>query len=63
MAAVPFPLGSSATCFSQQQLTTTEPQRLPNCWSMEERVCISGFEGSQAVPARPSGKASAYDRN
>jgi hypothetical protein len=25
--------------------------------------CISGFEGSQAVPARPSGIGNAYDRN
>jgi hypothetical protein len=31
--------------------------------SKKERNCISGFEGSQAVPARPSGRGSAYDRN
>jgi hypothetical protein len=27
------------------------------------RSYISGFEGSQAVPARPSGRGNAYDRN
>jgi hypothetical protein len=27
------------------------------------RNCISVFEGSQAVPARPSGRGNAYDRN
>jgi hypothetical protein len=31
--------------------------------SKEERNYISGFEGSQAVPAGPSGRGSAYDRN
>jgi hypothetical protein len=28
----------------------------------DTRNCISGFEGSQAVPARPSGKGNAYNR-
>jgi hypothetical protein len=27
------------------------------------RNCISGFEGSQAVPVCPSGRGTAYDRN
>jgi hypothetical protein len=27
------------------------------------RNCISGFEGSQAVPARPSGRGNAYVPN
>jgi hypothetical protein len=31
--------------------------------SKKERICIFGFEGSHAVPARPSGRGSAYDRN
>jgi hypothetical protein len=29
----------------------------------KERIYISGFEGSQAVPARPSVRGSAYCRN
>jgi hypothetical protein len=29
----------------------------------KERTYISGFEGSQAVPARPSGRGSALNRN
>jgi hypothetical protein len=29
----------------------------------KERNYISGFEGSQAVPARPSGRSNAYDLN
>jgi hypothetical protein len=32
-------------------------------WSRKERIYISGFEGSQAVPARPYGRSSAYDQN
>jgi hypothetical protein len=28
-----------------------------------ERIYISGFEGSQAVPACPSGRGSSYDIN
>jgi hypothetical protein len=31
--------------------------------SKKERNNVSGFEGSQAVPGRPSGRGSAYDRN
>jgi hypothetical protein len=27
------------------------------------RNCSSGFKGSQAVPARPSGRSNSYDRN
>jgi hypothetical protein len=30
---------------------------------VRKKVYISGFEGSQAVPARPSGRGSAYDQN
>jgi hypothetical protein len=30
---------------------------------LKEISYISGFEGFQAVPARPSGRGSAYDRN
>jgi hypothetical protein len=29
----------------------------------EERNYTSCFEGSQSVPARPSGRVNAYDRN
>jgi hypothetical protein len=28
-----------------------------------EKIYISDFEGSQAVPARPSGRGSAFNRN
>jgi hypothetical protein len=31
--------------------------------SKKERIYVSGFEGSEAVPARPSGRASAYYQN
>jgi hypothetical protein len=33
-------------------------------WGSDKEInYISGFEGSQAVPARPYGRGSAYDRN
>jgi hypothetical protein len=33
-------------------------------WGSKKEInYILGFEGSQAVPARPSGRGSAYDRN
>jgi hypothetical protein len=31
--------------------------------SKKERTYISGLEGSQAVPARPSGRDSTFNRN
>jgi hypothetical protein len=63
----PLPAGHRLTT-AEYQLKQTEKKKKWGgserhyIWG-EARNYISGFEGSQAVPVRPSGTSNAYERN